>query len=194
MTVEEIAMSKFYETITPDIRDFIAEQKVFFVATAPQEGRINLSPKGMDTFRVLDERRAIYLDLTGSGNETAAHLLENSRITIMFCSFDKTAQIVRLYGRGRAIHPSDTNWNRYLAMFQPVPGVRQIMEIDVESAMNSCGYGVPQFDSLKERDTLRKYWEKKGDDAVPEYQRKHNDKSIDGLPTGIFGDTSRSGK
>ncbi|HUA32117.1 MAG TPA: pyridoxamine 5'-phosphate oxidase family protein [Candidatus Binataceae bacterium] len=187
-------MSKWFETITPEISEFIAAQKLFFVATAPHEGRVNVSPKGMDTFRVLDERRAIYLDLTGSGNETAAHLLENGRITIMFCSFDKTAQIVRLYGHGRTIHPGDRNWDEYLAKFPAEPGVRQIMEIDVESTMTSCGYAVPHLDNLAERETLRKYWQKKGDDAAPDYQRKHNEKSIDGLPTGIFGDTSRSAK
>ena len=108
-------MSKWFKTITAEMREFIAEQKVFFVATAPHEGRINLSPKGMDTFRVLDERRAIYLDLTGSGNETAAHLLDDGRITVMFCSFGKTADITRLYGRGRAIHPCDAEWKDYLA-------------------------------------------------------------------------------
>src|SRR5579863_159529 len=103
-------MSDWYKHITPEIKGFIGEQKMFFVATAPQSGRINLSPKGMDTFRVVNDRRVLYLDLTGSGNETAAHLLENGRITIMFCSFDKTASIVRLYGRGRAIHPGDERW------------------------------------------------------------------------------------
>ncbi len=177
-------MSRFYESITPELKDFIAEQKMFFVATAPRVGRINLSPKGMDTFRVLDERRAIYLDLTGSGNETAAHLLDDGRITVMFCSFDQTARIARLYGRGRTIQRGDRKWDEYLAMFPPEPGVRQIMEIDVESAMTSCGYAVP-YDGDRERDTLRKYWQKEGDDAVTPYQQKHNVRSIDGLPTGI---------
>jgi Pyridoxamine 5'-phosphate oxidase len=177
-------MSQFYESITPELKDFIAEQKMFFVATAPRVGRINLSPKGMDTFRVVGERRAIYLDLTGSGNETAAHLLDDGRITVMFCSFDKTARIVRLYGRGRTIQRGDEKWDDYLAMFPPEPGVRQIMEINVESTMTSCGYAVP-FDGDKERDTLRRYWEKKGDEAVTPYQQKHNARSIDGLPTGI---------
>ena len=137
-------MSKFFEEITPDIKSFIENQKMFFVATAPREGHINLSPKGMDTFRVLDAHTAIYLDLTGSGNETAAHLLENGRITIMFCSFDKAAMTMRLYGRGRVIHPRDPEWDNYLAKFPPAPGVRQIMEINVERAMNSCGYAVPR--------------------------------------------------
>src|SRR6266496_2433930 len=110
-------MSEWYKSITSEMEQFIAEQKVFFVATAPHEGRINLSPKGMDTFRVVSRKRVLYLDLTGSGNETAAHLFENGRITIMFCSFDKTARILRLYGRGRAIHPRDHKWNEYLVLF-----------------------------------------------------------------------------
>ena len=187
-------MSDWYKSITPEMKQFIAEQKVFFVATAPNEGRINLSPKGMDTFRVLDRHRVIYLDITGSGNETAAHLLENGRITIMFCSFDKTARVMRLYGRGRAIHPRDTKWSEYLAMFPAEPGVRQIMEIDVEAAMTSCGYGVPRVGGLEERDTLRKYWQSRDADAPMKYQREKNLESIDGLPTGIIADIARDAK
>jgi hypothetical protein len=187
-------MSEWFKSITGEMKTFIAEQKVFFVATAPHEGRINLSPKGMDTIRVIGNKRVLYLDLTGSGNETAAHLLENGRITIMFCSFDKTARIMRLFGRGRTIRPGDDKWKEYLALFPAEPGVRQIMEIDVESAMTSCGYGVPRFDGLEERDTLRKYWESRGDDAAIRYQEDHNLESIDGLPTGIMAAASRGAK
>jgi hypothetical protein len=180
-------MSNWYEEITPELKQFIAAQKVFFVATAPGTGRINLSPKGMDTFRVISPKRVIYLDITGSGNETAAHLLENGRITIMFCSFDKTARIARLYGHGRAIQHHASSWPEYLAMFVPEPGIRQIMEIDVDCAMTSCGYGVPWMENLKERDTLRKYWQKRDQQTLTAYQRKENERSIDGLPTGLFG-------
>lgn len=187
-------MSDWYKSITSEMKEFIAEQKVFFVATAPNDGRINLSPKGMDTFRVLDRHRVIYLDITGSGNETAAHLLENGRITIMFCSFDKTARVMRLYGRGRAIHPGDATWSEYLAMFPPEPGVRQIMEIDIDSAMTSCGYGVPRLDGLEERDTLRKYWRTRDAEAPLKYQREKNVKSMDGLPTGLAAEDTRSAK
>lgn len=187
-------MSEWYKSITSEMKQFIAEQKVFFVATAPHEGRINLSPKGMDAFRVVSDNRAIYLDLTGSGNETAAHLLENGRITIMFCSFDKTALIMRLYGRGHTIHPHDDKWKEYLAMFPSEPGVRQIMAIDVETAMTSCGYGVPRFEGLEERNTLRKYWESRSSDAAIKYQQDKNLESIDGLPTGIFAAVTRSAK
>jgi hypothetical protein len=187
-------MSEWYKSITPQMKQFIGEQKVFFVATAPIKGRINLSPKGMDSFRVLDPHHVIYLDLTGSGNETAAHLLENGRITIMFCSFDKTARIMRLYGRGRAINPHDSKWGEYLAMFPAEPGVRQIMEIEIETAMISCGYGVPLVEGLEERDTLRKYWQSRDAGAVVKYQRDKNLESIDGLPTGIFAEVARNGK
>ena len=187
-------MSEWYKSITSEMKQFIAEQKVFFVATAPHKGRINLSPKGMDTLRVVGDNRVLYLDLTGSGNETAAHLLENGRITIMFCSFDKTARVMRLYGRGRAIHPRDHEWNEYLARFSAEPGVRQIMQIDVESAMTSCGYGVPRLEGLAERDTLRQYWQRRGGDAVVQYQQDKNIESIDGLPTGIFAHDTRSAK
>ncbi len=187
-------MSEWFKSVTSEMKQFIAQQKVFFVATAPHEGRINLSPKGMDTFRVVGKNRVLYLDLTGSGNETAAHLLDDGRITIMFCSFDKTARIMRLYGRGRAIRPRDEKWNKYLALFPAEPGVRQIMEIEVEAAMTSCGYAVPRFDGLEERDTLRKYWQTRGDAAVGEYHEQNNRESIDGLPTGIFTDDTRSAK
>ncbi len=188
------AMSSWFKEITPELKEFIAAQKVFFVATAPTTGRINLSPKGMDTFRVINPRRVIYLDITGSGNETAAHLLENGRITIMFCSFDKTARIARLYGHGRTIHPRDTSWPEYLSMFPPQPGIRQIMEIDIESAMTSCGYGVPLMENLRERETLRKYWEKRDEQTLVAYQHKANERSIDGLPTGLFAQTSANGR
>ncbi|HUN58543.1 MAG TPA: pyridoxamine 5'-phosphate oxidase family protein [Candidatus Binataceae bacterium] len=191
---EDVHMSEWFKTITPDLKRFIADQKVFFVATAPHEGRINLSPKGMDTFRVVNPKRVLYLDLTGSGNETAAHLLDDGRITVMFCSFDKTARIIRLYGHGSALHPRDEQWNEYLAMFPSEPGTRQIMVIDVEAAMTSCGYAVPRFDRLEERDTLRKYWQTRGDGAPAEYQRQKNLESIDGLPTGIFDNEIRAAK
>jgi Pyridoxamine 5'-phosphate oxidase len=178
-------MSEFFDKITPELAKFIVKQAVFFVATAAPGARINLSPKGMDTFRVLDEKRVGYLDLTGSGNETAAHLMHDGRITIMFCSFDSNAEIVRIYGRGVAIHPSDERWPKLIAHFPKLSGVRQIMEISVESAMNSCGYGVPRMREMTERDTLEKYWTTRGEEKKEQYQQDHNLQSIDGLPTGM---------
>jgi hypothetical protein len=185
-------MSKFFDQLTPELTEFIRAQPVFFVATAAPEGRINLSPKGMDTFRVLDEKRVAYLDLTGSGNETAAHLLHDGRITIMFCSFDKNAEIARIYGRGVVIRPSDERWRELIANFPILPGVRQVMEIRVESAMTSCGYAVPRMREMVARDTLENYWTKKGEQAKEDYWQKHNLRSIDGLQTGMPETTSRT--
>jgi hypothetical protein len=185
-------MSKWYKVIAPEIKEFIAQQMMFFVASAPNAGRINLSPKGMDTFRILSDTRVIYLDITGSGNETAAHLLENGRITIMLCSFGSSPHIARLYGHGRTIHPRDPQWSEYLAMFPPTPGLRQIMEIDIDSAMTSCGYAVPKLESLAERDTLRRYWEARTAVDLDRYHHEKNARSIDDLPTGIFADGAQA--
>ena len=178
-------MSKFFDQLTPELTEFICAQPVFFVATAAPNARINLSPKGMDTFRVLDEKRVAYLDLTGSGNETAAHLRSDGRITIMFCSFDQSAQIARIYGRGAVVRPTDARWPELIAQFPKLPGVRQIMEILVESAMTSCGYGVPRMSEMTARDTLEKYWTTRGEEKKEQYQLDHNLRSIDGLPTGM---------
>ncbi|MGH7923767.1 MAG: pyridoxamine 5'-phosphate oxidase family protein [Candidatus Binatus sp.] len=185
-------MSKFFDKLTAELSDFIRAQPVFFVATAAAEGRINLSPKGMDTFRALDEKRVAYLDLTGSGNETAAHLLRDGRITIMFCSFGKNAEIARIYGRGAAIRPDHARWPELIANFPKLPGVRQVMEVRVESAMTSCGYGVPRMGEMTPRDTLEKYWTKRGEEEKEQYSQCHNLRSIDGLPTGMAGPLSRT--
>jgi hypothetical protein len=190
-------MSEFLDQITPELAKFIRAQPVFFVATAAPGSRINLSPKGMDTFRVLDEKRVAYLDLTGSGNETAAHLRHDGRITIMFCSFDANAEIARIYGRGAVIRPADARWAELIAHFPKISGVRQIMEINVESAMTSCGYGVPRMGEVGEmtgRDTLEKYWATRGEEKKEQYWHKHNVRSIDGLPTGMDETTSESSK
>ena len=187
-------MSKFFDHLTPELTKFMTAQPVFFVATAAPHSRINLSPKGMDTFRVLDEKRVAYLDLTGSGNETAAHLLHDGRITIMFCSFDKNAGIARIYGRGAVIPPSHERWAELIANFPKLPGVRQVMEIRVESAMTSCGYAVPRMREMTPRDTLEKYWTKKGEHEKEKYQQKHNLRSIDGLPISRLETKSRTSR
>ncbi|MGH6876095.1 MAG: pyridoxamine 5'-phosphate oxidase family protein [Rhizomicrobium sp.] len=180
-------MAKFYDTLSDELNDFIMAQPLFFVATAPRKGRVNVSPKGMDTFRILGDRRVAYLDLTGSGNETAAHLRDNGRITVMFCSFRQQARVLRIYGRGRAVRPSDPEWEALRSGFgdEPRPAERQIMDIAVERVMTSCGYAVPRFDSVEPRVTFTRYWENHGPEAVEEMWRTLNDKSIDGLPTGI---------
>ena len=149
-------MADFTETLNEKHIEMIGTQPVFFVATAAADGRINLSPKGYDAFRVLSPNRVAYLDLGGSGNETQAHLSVDGRITIMFCNFDRPALILRIYGRGRAVLPQDAEWEALAAHFTLLAGTRQIFLIDVESVQTSCGWGVPFMSLERERDTLQK--------------------------------------
>ena len=176
-------MAKFYTQLDDPLQNFIREQKIFFTATAPDEGRINLSPKGMDTFRCINEKTVAYLDLTGSGNETAAHILENGRMTIMFCSFSEKPLILRLYGRGRVVRPRDEEWQRFYEHFHPLPGERQIILLHLESAQTSCGFGVPVYELKRERPTLVEWAMKKGEKGIEDYWRTKNQISIDGIPT-----------
>ncbi len=181
-------MANWYPGLTPKLREFINQQPVFFTGTAPDQGRINVSPKGMDTLRIIDDNHVAYLDLTGSGSETAAHLRQNGRITIMFCSFSATPMIARLYGRGRIIRQGDPDWREYRERFPAMPGDRQIMVIMIESAMTSCGYGVPRMENVRERRTLLRYWEERDDKAKEDYWVAENYLSIDGIPTGVLDD------
>ena len=174
-------MADFFTELNDAQKAFIAEQKLFFVATAPSAGRINLSPKGLDTFRCLDGRTVAYLDLTGSGNETAAHLAEDGRMTVMFCSFTRKPLILRLYGHGRVVQPHDDAWPALFAHFEPVPGQRQIIVLDVESVQTSCGYAVPHYVFQEERDTLLRWAEHKGEAGLEAYRAEKNQRSIDGL-------------
>jgi hypothetical protein len=179
-------MARFYEKLTSDLIDFIRAQPIFFVASAAGTGRVNLSPKGMDTFRVLADDRVAYLDLTGSGNETAGHLLHDGRITIMCCSFTEKPLILRLYGRGQLIRPQDADWNDLIPQFPPIPGTRQIIAAKIETLQTSCGFGVPRLDLVEERQMLRQWCEKKGPEALKQYRQDENRKTIDGLDTGVF--------
>lgn len=181
-------MAKFYSELTQQLQKFIAEQKMFFIATAPNRGRINLSPKGLDTFRILDDRTVGYLDLTGSGNETAAHIEENGRVTMMFCSFTQSPMILRLYGHGRVIRPRDSAWQTYASHFEGLPGQRQLILLEIESVQTSCGFGVPLYEFVTERDTLLRSAEKKGEAGIRQYQLEKNQVSIDGLPTKLWQD------
>jgi len=174
-------MAEFFDALTDDHRAFIGKQPVFFIATAAPDVRINLSPKGMDCFRVFDDRRVGYLDVGGSGNETHAHLNSDGRATIMFCAFDQPALILRIYGRGRAVLPQDERWDELAAHFAMLPGTRQIFEFDVDNVQTSCGWGVPFMSFERERPTLRKYHS-----SISEAERlakiADRTKSIDGLP------------
>jgi hypothetical protein len=183
-------MASFYTELTPELQHFIGEQRLFFTATAPlsPEGRINLSPKGIDTFRCLDPHTVAYLDLTGSGNETAAHIHENGRLTIMFCSFTQQPLILRLYGRGEVVSSNHPDWESLHAQFDPVPGERQIVRLHLQSAQTSCGFGVPLYEFQQDRQTLIEWAARKGEAGVEAYRRKNNTVSIDGLSTHLFSD------
>jgi Pyridoxamine 5'-phosphate oxidase len=174
-------MSEFFDHVTDKQCAFIAQQPVFFVATAADGARINLSPKGMDSFRVLDATRVAYLDVGGSGNETHAHLAADGRITIMFCAFDRPALILRIYGRGRAVLPQDDDWDALAAPFTLLPGTRQIFEISVDSVQESCGWGVPHMNFDRERQTLSKY-HAADNRATRLAKMAERVASIDGLP------------
>ena len=172
---------EFYDRVTAEHCDFIAKQPVFFVATAAADARINLSPKGMDSFRVLDDGTVAYLDLGGSGNETQAHLAADGRITIMFCAFDNPALILRIYGKGRAVLPQDEGFDDLAARFEILAGTRQIFVIAVDSVQTSCGWGVPRMTVESERQTLIKYHAQQ-EPAAYLAKMATRDRSIDGLP------------
>jgi hypothetical protein len=178
-------MAKFYPALTDELTRFIGDQHLFFTATAADTGRINLSPKGLETFRVLGPESVAYLDLTGSGAETAAHLKRDGRLTIMFCSFGRDPLILRLYGRGRTIAPRDADWPDVTARFQDIPGARQIVVLEIESLQTSCGFGVPRYRFEGQRDDLVAWAEKKGEAGLATYRIEKNRTSIDGLPTGV---------
>ncbi|MGE3958891.1 MAG: pyridoxamine 5'-phosphate oxidase family protein [Vicinamibacterales bacterium] len=178
-------MGRMYDAISAEHEAFIAQQPVFFVASAPlaPQGHVNLSPKGLDAFRIIDASTVAYLDLTGSGNETAAHLVENGRLTIMFCAFTGNPKILRLYCRARAVTRSSPDWSLLLGRFAPSPGVRQIVLAQVQSVQTSCGFGVPVMSLERQRDQLVRWAESKGEAGLVEYRRTRNAVSLDGLLT-----------
>ncbi|CAM1360311.1 pyridoxamine 5'-phosphate oxidase family protein [Tenacibaculum xiamenense] len=176
-------MAKFYDSINKRVKEFIEQQKMFFVATAPKEGRINLSPKGMDTFKILDEKKVAWLSVTGSGNETSAHLLENGRITIMFCAFNGAPNIVRIYGSAIEVLPEDEEWGQYISLFPELPGTRQIFLVNVETVQTSCGMSLPYYEYQGERNQLNEWAKNKGEEGINTYWEERNQVSIDGLKT-----------
>jgi hypothetical protein len=179
-------MARFYACLDDRHREFIAAQKIFFTATGTTQSRLNLSPKGMDSLRILSSGRIAYLDLTGSGNETAAHLRHDGRMTMMWCSFDTDPLILRIYGHGRALRPADADWDAFRPSFPALPGERQIILLDIDSVQTSCGYAVPRYTYLAERDTLSRWAERKGPAGLLDYWREKNQRSIDGLPSGLL--------
>ena len=178
-------MAKQLDHITTALQEFINQQKIFFVGTARTEGRVNVSPKGIDSFRVLDSNRVIWLNLTGSGNETAAHLLESDRMTIMFCAFEGNPLILRLYGKAKTYHNREEEFQKYIDLFPNKIGTRQIIEMEVDLVQTSCGFGVPIMAFKEERTMLDTWAEKKGKEGIIEYWKTRNSTSIDGYPTNI---------
>ena len=178
-------MAKIMTSINDSLKGFIEKQHLFFVGTAAKDGRVNVSPKGMDSLRVVDKNRVVWLNLTGSGNETAAHLLDANRMTLMFCSFEEMPMILRLYGEAKTIHQRDSEWAGLISLFPPHKGARQIFDMQVETVQTSCGYAVPFYDFKEPRTRLVKWTEKKGDDGIKTYWEERNQQSIDGFETGI---------
>lgn len=178
-------MGKKLDHIPPELSSFIERQKVFFVGTAMREGTVNLSPKGMDTFRILSPERILWLNLTGSGNETATHLLESNRMTIMFCAFEGKPMILRLYGNAVSYNQQDAAYNEHIHLFPEIAGSRQIIDMQVNLVQTSCGYAVPFMDYKEERLELKTWAEKQGDERIKNYWQEKNTKSLDGYPTDI---------
>lgn len=180
-------MAKQFDQIEPAHQKFIETQHMFFVGTAASDARVNISPKGMDSLRVLSPNRLIWLNYTGSGNETAGHLLKSNRMTVMWCSYTTRPMIMRAYGTAKTIHPRDNDWNELVQHFDAGLGARQIYDMDVDMLQTSCGYAVPFMEFTSERDTLVKWGQDKGADAIKDYWHEKNEHTIDGLPTELFG-------
>ncbi|MCA6074982.1 pyridoxamine 5'-phosphate oxidase family protein [Fulvivirga sedimenti] len=178
-------MGKRSESITPELQDFIEKQHIFFVGTAMTEGRVNISPKGMDSLRVLGPNKVIWLNLTGSGNETATHLQESSRMTLMFCAFEGKPQILRLYGNAITLHSGDSRFQKLMKHFPDIPGKRQVFEMEVDLVQSSCGFAVPLMDFQADRTILRDWAEQKGEEGIRDYWQEKNTVSLDGHQTGI---------
>ncbi|WJH35326.1 pyridoxamine 5'-phosphate oxidase family protein [Paenibacillus sp. CC-CFT747] len=177
-------MGKLFASLQPEHEEFIRKQRIFFVGSAPLDpiGHVNLSPKGYDVLRLLSPTEVAYLDLTGSGNETSAHLLENGRLTFMFVAFEGNPLILRLYGTGRVILPDTPEWETLAPHFELYPGARQIIHARLHAVKTSCGYSVPYYDYAGERDLLQTWAVNKGD-GLPAYRKEKNAVSMDGLPT-----------
>lgn len=181
-------MAKMLSEISPELKAFILKQKVFFVGTAANEGRVNISPKGMDTFRVIEPNKIVWLNLTGSGNETAAHLIRNNRMTILLCSFEGKTLILRLYGSAKIFHDQNETYNEYLNLFPKIVGSRQIIEMEIDLVQTSCGFAVPLMDYKEERTLLKSWAKKQGEDRIKKHWKEKNATSIDNFETRILKD------
>ena len=180
-------MANFTDSLSEKDIDFIKNQKIFFVSTAPKEGKINLSPKGLDnTFKIIDSNKILWLNYFGSGNETAAHLLEDNRMTLMFCAFQGDANILRLYCNAKCIQEKDSDWNEYIEYFPTKRAARQVFEIEILNINNSCGMGVPLYDFVEQRKELDDFYDNSTKEEHIEYMKKKNQISFDGKATKLF--------
>ncbi len=178
-------MAQRYTELSDKLKKFIEAQKLFFVGTAAADGHVNVSPKGMDSLRVLGKNSVVWLNVTGSGNETSAHVQENPRMTLMFAAFEGNPMILRLYGEARVIHKTDPEWEERFALFDPLPGARQIFDLSIHLVQTSCGMGVPFFEYTGEREQLNDWATRKGDQGIRAYWSEKNQISLDGKPTRI---------
>ncbi len=178
-------MSKQFEALSEGHKTFIGQQKIFFVGTATADSRVNISPKGMDSLRVLNHKRVLWLNITGSGNETAAHVQHQPRMTVMFCAFDDPPLILRLYGTARVIHRRDPEWMDWFPLFKPLPGARQIFDLSIDLVQTSCGLGVPRYIHAEDRNQLNDWATKRGEEGLRQYWEEKNQFSIDRIPSNI---------
>ena len=178
-------MGQKINELTPFLTEFIEQQKVFFVGTAAESGTVNVSPKGMDTLRVSSPNTVVWQNLTGSGNETAAHLLKNDRMTIMFCAFSGNPMILRLYGEAKCYHEEDAFYRNNIKHFDELPGTRQLIELKISLVQTSCGFAVPFMEYKEDRPTLIEWSDKKGEVGITQYQQEKNRVSLDGFETGL---------
>ncbi len=179
-------MGQCHTELSDKLKQFIEKQKLFFVGTATADGRVNVSPKGMDSLRVLANNRVVWLNVTGSGNETSAHVQENPRMTLMFAAFEGKPMILRLYGDVKVIHNTDSEWKEVFPLFDPLPGARQIFDLSIDRVQTSCGMAVPFFDYIDEREQLNDWAAKKGEQGIRDYWSDKNQISLDGKPTHIM--------
>jgi len=179
-------MAQQYAEIQQKQREFIEDQKLFFVGTATADGRVNISPKGMDSLRIVNEKQVVWLNVTGSGNETSTHVQEYPRMTLMFTAFEGNPLILRVYGQAEVIHRNDEKWGEFYPMFTPTPGARQIFDLKVDLVQTSCGMAVPYYDYVGDRELLKDWAEKQGESGIQEYWERKNQISMDGKPTHIM--------
>ncbi len=179
-------MAQQFDSLNDTLTKFIAAQQLFFVGTAADSGRVNISPKGMDSLKIMGPNRIVWRNLTGSGNETAGHLQQINRMTLMWCSFEKRPMILRAYGTARTLHPRDADFAALNDMFPPSPGARQVYDLEVDMVQTSCGYAVPFFDHQGPREVLKTWAENKGAEGIATNWARDNTHTMDGLPTHIL--------